>query len=100
MVNEVLEIDPRKLRVPPSRPTGADRYKLQRQIARFGDGTDGMPLPWVARGKDGELMILDGVTRATRVAKRKPGTLLRVLVTEERPAVDFSRFPTVGDMLP
>ena len=35
----------------------------------------------VGRGSDGELVINDGVTRATRVAKYLPGTLVTVVVT-------------------
>jgi hypothetical protein len=31
----LIDIDPRELRLPPSRPMGADAYKLQRQIALF-----------------------------------------------------------------
>jgi hypothetical protein len=34
-----------------------------RQIARYGSSVEGMPIPWVYRGTDGELMIFDGVTR-------------------------------------
>jgi hypothetical protein len=64
-----LEIDPRTLRLPPSRLDGADPAKLHRQIARYGQSVQGMPPLFVYRGSDGELMISDGVTRATRVAK-------------------------------
>ncbi len=42
-----------------------------------------MPPPEVKRGSDGELVIFDGVTRATRVAKYLPGTLISVEVTGE-----------------
>ena len=100
MANELLQVDPRQLRVPPSRLTGADPLKLHRQIAKFGKDTAGMQPPWVHRGKDDELMIVDGVTRATRVAKLLPGTLITVLVTEDHPNRDFARWPTIGDVLP
>ena len=63
-----LEVDPRTLHLPPSRASGADPVKLQRQIAMYGTSVDGMPALWVYRGSDGALMIYDGVTRATRVA--------------------------------
>jgi hypothetical protein len=72
-VSEILQVDPRKLHLPPSRRDGADPVKLQRQIAKHGKQTDGMPPLIVHRGKDGEMMIYDGVTRATRVAKLLPG---------------------------
>jgi hypothetical protein len=47
MATSFRDVDPRTLRVPSSRPTGADPAKLQRQIARFGASSAGMPVPWV-----------------------------------------------------
>ena len=38
-----LDVDPRTLHLPPSSRYGADPGKLQRQIARFGRSTAGMP---------------------------------------------------------
>jgi hypothetical protein len=72
---------------------------LQRQIARHGVSTAGMPPILVSRGTDGELSINDGVTLATRVAKLLPGTLVRVEVVDEPPEAYGGR-PTVGDRLP
>lgn len=95
----ILDVDPRTLHVPPSRMSGADPYKLQRQIARFGASTAGMPLPWVYRGVDGELMLYNGVTRATRVAKLLPGVLIRVEVVDTLRS-PVAHLPTVGDLLP
>ncbi|HEV3258741.1 MAG TPA: hypothetical protein VG013_17860 [Gemmataceae bacterium] len=100
MANEFLQVDPRKLRLPPSPAQGADPIKLHRQIAKFGKSIAGIPPLWVHRGKDGELRIVDGVTRATRVAKLLPGTNVMVEVIEEHPSSDYSRGPTVADMLP
>jgi hypothetical protein len=40
-----------------------------------------MSPPEVKRGSDGELVIYDGVTRATRAAKLAPGTLITVELT-------------------
>jgi hypothetical protein len=65
---EYLEVDPKTLHLSPSRSSGADPVKLQRQTATYGSSVDGMPTLWVYRGSDGALMIYDGVTRATRVA--------------------------------
>jgi hypothetical protein len=94
-----LDVDPRTLHLPTTRLTGADPVKLQRQIARHGNSTQGMPTLEVYRGTDGELMIYDGVTRATRVAKFLPGQLVRVEVIDDiRTAV--GHLPTVGDKLP
>jgi hypothetical protein len=96
---ELLDVDPRTLRLPPSREEGADPAKLQRQISRHGASMVGMPRLVVVRCSDGELMIYDGVTRATRVAKLLPGRTVPVEVVANRP---FSgrQYPTVGDKLP
>jgi hypothetical protein len=98
-VREFLDVDPCCLRLPPSRAQGADPYKLQVQIARFGRSTSGMPALEVYRGRDGELMISDGVTRATRVAKLLPGVLIRAEVLDDL-TVPFGHLPTVKDRLP
>lgn len=93
------DVDPRTLRVPSSLPQGADPAKLARQIARFGASAAGMPPPWVYEGTDGELVIFNGVTRATRIAKLAPGTLIRVEVVGTIRAV-FGSLPAIGDLLP
>ena len=62
------------------RASGADPYKLQRQIAKYGSSTDGMPPLLAYEGSDGVLELVDGVTRASRVAKLLPGTKVRVEV--------------------
>ena len=92
-------VDPRDLRIPSTRPTGADLYKLSRQIAAFGASTAGMPVPWVYESVDGTLILYNGVTRATRIAKLAPGTLLRVeLVGRTRQKGRL--LPRVGDCIP
>jgi hypothetical protein len=96
---EFLDVDPRVLHVPPSRLSGADPYKLHQQIARFGAGTSGMPPPWVYRGSDGALMIYNGVTRATRMARLVPGTLITVEVVREA-KVPLGHLPKIGDLIP
>jgi hypothetical protein len=97
--SEYLEVDPRTLHLPPSRASGADPVKLQRQIAAYGASVDGMPALWVYRGSDGALMIYDGVTRATRVATLLPGTRVRVAVIGDLTA-PCGHLPTVGEQLP
>jgi hypothetical protein len=96
---EFLDVDPRTLYLPTSRLSGADPVKLQAQIIKFGRSVAGMSPPLVYRGSDGELMVYDGVTRATRVAKLLPGTLVRVEVMRNltRPV---SHLPTIGAKLP
>jgi hypothetical protein len=80
-----IDLDPRTLRVPGSRRAGADPVKLQRQIAQFGASAQGMPTLEVSRGTDGEFVINDGVTRATRIARLSPGTTVRVEVIDDLP---------------
>jgi hypothetical protein len=94
-----LDVDPRGLHLPTSRPCGADPHMLQRQIARHGTSMQGMPPLEVYRGTDGELMIFDGVTRATRAAKLVPGQLVRVEVIDDL-STPVGHLPTVGDKLP
>jgi hypothetical protein len=61
--------------------------------------TKGMPPLEVDQDRNGLLMIWNGVTRATRIAKLAPGTLVRVEVlgTSKK---DFGRQPTVEERLP
>lgn len=92
------DVDPRDLRVPASRPY-ADPSKLQTQIARFGTSAAGMPPIIVYEGADGVLVIYNGVTRATRIAKLAPGTTVRVEVIG-RLQKAYGSEPTIGDHLP
>lgn len=99
MPSLIVDVDPQTLHLPPSRLSGADPSKLQRQIARFGASRVGMPPPWAYRGTDGALMVYNGVTRATRIAKLVPGATIRVEVvgTLRGPV---GHLPTIGDLLP
>jgi len=94
-----LDVDPRELRVPSSRRAGADPVKLQRQVARFGGSVAGMPPLIAYEGTDGVLVVYNGVTRATRIAKYAPGTLVRVEVIG-RLRRAFGSDPKIGDLLP
>jgi hypothetical protein len=98
-MTEFRDVDPRELRVPPSRRQGADPAKLARQISLFGRSYDGMPPPWVYEGSDGVLVLYNGVTRATRMAKLNPGTLIRVEVVGKLPRA-YASDPKIGDLLP
>lgn len=99
MASTFRDVDPRTLHVTSQRPTGADSIKLARQINQFGASSDGMPPPWVYEGTDGVLVIFNGVTRATRIAKLSPGKLLRVEVVGKIKKA-FGSLPTIGDLLP
>jgi hypothetical protein len=100
VATEIIEVDPRFLRLPRSRRDGADPWKLQRQISKHGKSVQGMPPLFGIRGKNGEIKLQDGVTRATRVAKLLPGQSVPVEIIEELPNEDYSGLPTVGDKLP
>ena len=95
-----IDVDPGELRLPPGRSQGADPIKLARQIALHGNSLAGMPPLQVVRGKGGLLRINDGVTRATRAAKLRPGQLVRAEVIQDLPNPDVGRMPKVKDKLP
>ncbi len=54
---------------------------------------------WVYEAADGALVVYDGVTRATRVAKLVPGTLVRVEVIGKLHRA-YGHYPKIGDLLP
>ena len=86
---------PEKLRMPRDRPRVSGR-KLFEQLARHRASMDGMPPLPVVRCEDGELMIVDGVTRATRVLDVMPaGTKVPVVVIGDEEG-DLSGQPTVA----
>jgi hypothetical protein len=100
-MREFIWVDPAVLHLPPGiRARGADPTKLARQIARHGDSLDGMPSLELVRGRDGHLRINDGVTRATRAAKLKPGELIPAEVIANLPNLDVTRTPRVEETLP
>ena len=99
-MREFILVDPSDLYLPSGlRSTGADPVKLARQIARHGNSLNGMPPLEVVRGRDGHLRINDGVTRATRAAKLRPGELVPAEVIATLPNLDVTRMPRVGDVL-
>ena len=79
MPSDLRSVDPLELRVPSSRPI-ADPAKLQRQIAKFGKSIAGMPPLLAYEYQDGSLLIVDGITRATRASKLAPTVLVPVEV--------------------
>ena len=95
---DLRALDPRELRLQGARAQ-ADPFKLQMQIARFGASMAGMPPITVYEASDGVLVIYNGVTRATRIAKLAPGTLVRVEVIG-RLRRAYGSAHTIGDTLP
>ena len=93
------DVDPRTLHLPPGMFGGVNLVKFTRQFSRYGLSTAGMDPPEVHEDPDGRLMIMNGVTRSTRVARFMPGQMITVLVTGSVPYPVVS-FPTVADRLP
>jgi hypothetical protein len=58
-----------------------------------------MPTLEVSRGTDGALVINNGVTRATRIAKLCPGTTVHVEVIDDL-SIPVGSFPSIGDLIP
>jgi hypothetical protein len=98
MPQDFRDVDPRELRLP-SRRGGADPFKLQRQISQFGASSAGMPAPWVYEASDGVLVVYNGVTRATRIAKLAPGATIRVEVVGKLRRAYVGE-PKIGDQVP
>lgn len=98
MPSDFRDVDPRELRPPRSRPQ-ADPVKLARQVARYGASAAGMPPLVVYEGSNGVLVIYNGVTRATRVAKLAPGTPVPVEVIGKLRRA-YAPDPSIGDTLP
>src|SRR5579864_372461 len=94
----IREVDPAELRLPPSRISAADPWKLQREIAQFGSSKFGMPPVFVYEDPNGALEIYDGVTRATRIAKLAPGQTVPVIVIGRYNRSRTSA-PRVGDRI-
>ena len=80
MSDAVREVLPGELRLPPSRSVGADPWKLHQQIRQFGTSVSGMPPILVYEDPDGLLEIIDGVTRATRIARLSPDQPVPVII--------------------
>jgi hypothetical protein len=66
---------------------------LARQIAKHGKSLDGMPPIQLVQGKGGALQINDGVTRATRSAKLRPGAVISGEIIQILPNLDVGRTP-------
>jgi hypothetical protein len=92
-------IDPLTLYLPQSRRDGPDLFKYQMQVARFGASMVGMPPPVCYRGIDGTIVIREGVTRAARVAKLLPGTLLQIEIDDDK-SKSYANYTMLKDKLP
>ena len=98
-MGQILHVLPGELRLPHSRASGAVPSKLAVQIARFGASADGMPPVLVTLAADNEMMILDGATRATRIAKLAPGATNPVEILDEYPGKSLRHLPRKGAIM-
>jgi hypothetical protein len=94
------DVDPGELRLPPGRQDGAVPSRYHDQVKNSGVDTTGMMPIEVTEGRDGELMINNGVTRAKRIHYLAPGKLVTVEITEVKPKANFSRLLRVRDVAP
>ncbi len=81
------------------RPEGADVMKLQDQFNEFGFSAEDMPSIEVTLGMGGEMMINNGMTRATRCCMINSEQKVKIEVIEVRTEWDFSRLPTLAETL-
>lgn len=94
-----VTIDPRLLRLRLADAAGADPGKLHDQTLQFGSSMKGMPPPECYRGSDGEILLYNGIIRATRIARESPGTPIVVEILEEKKK-PYGSFPLLGDTIP
>jgi hypothetical protein len=91
-----MHVNPGDLHVPPERIDGADPFKLADQINEFGESFEEMPPLDVTEGPNGEYMINNGVTRATRAYMVNPGGTVPINVIGST-SWDLSELPTIRD---
>ncbi len=94
---DIRYVQPGLLRVSPMRPEGADPMKLQDQFNEFGFSAEDMPPIEVTLGMGGEMMINNGMTRATRCCMINSEQRVPVKVIEVRPEWNLSRLPTIAE---
>ena len=86
--------------MPPGRQDGAVPSRYLRQVNAYGGNTTGMLPIEVTEGRAGEMMINNGVTRATRIHYQAPGKLVTVEIAEVKPNANFTRLLRVRDVPP
>lgn len=73
--------------------------KLQDQLNEFGFSVSEMPPIEVTLGQDDEMMINNGMTRATRCCIINSEQPVAVEIIEAHPDWDFRRLPTIAETL-
>jgi hypothetical protein len=91
-------VDPATLLLSTQRQSGADPVRLHTQIRLFGGSLVGMPPIDVEEDSIGQLRIVNGTTRAVRIAKLSPGQFVVVEIVDsiKRP---FRTTITVSDVI-
>ena len=64
----------------------------------YGASTEDMPPVEVVTGMDDEMIIFNGVTRATRAYQYHPEEPILVEVTDNLPHIDMGRYQTIGEV--
>ena len=82
------------------RQDGPNVRRYRRQVQQFGGNVEGIPRIEVTEGRNGELMINNGVTRAMRVFNLSPGTDVPIEVIDVRPNIECGELKKVRDMAP
>ena len=85
--------------LPPSASWGPTPKRFTRQIARFGNSTDGMPPVWVYEGSDGVLEIINGATRAAPGLQSSPRYQDPCRGDRDSSPTSWTQNPKVGDRL-
>ena len=99
MEANIRYVKPGDLRVSLMREDGADPMKLQDQFNEFGFSVTDMPPIEVTLGQDDEMMINNGMTRATRCCIINSEQAVPVEIIEVRREWDLSRLPTIAETL-
>ena len=91
-------VNPANLKLPPTRPDGADPFKLANMMRQFGNSVQGMPPIQVTLGANNQMMINDGVTRATLAAMNGVNQIPATII-ENNPSLNLNNLPTIGQVL-
>src|ERR1019366_8822190 len=83
-----------RIAIPPEWPRFLGLYAYSLNNATASHGVE------VVGSSDGELIINNGVTRATRIHYQAPGQLIPVEITNVRPKANFSKLLRVRDVPP
>lgn len=95
MSDTIRYVLPGGLRVPPERADGADPMKLQDQYNEYGSDLSQIPPLEVVAAAGGALVIMNGVTRATRSYMVDPARVVPIIVTMSYPDADVNHLPTI-----